>query len=117
MQREIFERLLNVYPVEYMEKVFQSEIIVTELGNTVALQKLTSELDLYISQRETVETLISHIIHHLCAIENVRQEFALTEDITFDNHSNFLSDAVEEVALRLDQLQLELSTPQYSAAS
>jgi hypothetical protein len=117
LQREIFERLLNVYPVERMERVFQSETFVTELGDTVALRKLASELDLHISQRETVETPISHIIRHLCVIEDVRQEFALTGDIMFDNHPNSLSDAAEEVALKLQQLQLEPSTPQYPAAS
>ncbi|KAL9122915.1 MAG: hypothetical protein Q9187_000527 [Circinaria calcarea] len=99
-------------PVRCLNSVHYLE----ELGQNLSQRKLASEADLESFERTTVEGMVTRIIGQLCAMDPARTQFQLGQGVTFDNHTNSLSDAAEEVQQYL-HIRTPRASPQPSSSS
>ncbi|KAF2182685.1 hypothetical protein K469DRAFT_636613 [Zopfia rhizophila CBS 207.26] len=74
-----------------LERHFTSLHTLEESGEAVRQRMMSSELDLHLFQRYTVEDHISSIIEHLYNNRELRRKFRLRGSVKFENHANTLS--------------------------
>ncbi|KAF2174662.1 hypothetical protein K469DRAFT_681013 [Zopfia rhizophila CBS 207.26] len=74
-----------------LERHFTSLHTLEESGEAVQQRMMSSELDLHLFQRYTVEDHISSIIEHLYNNRALRRKFRLRGSVKFENHANTLS--------------------------
>ncbi|OWY54920.1 metalloprotease [Alternaria alternata] len=85
---------------------FTSLHTLEETGEAVRRRMMSSELDLNLFQRHTVEDQVSLIIQGMHSDRRLRQKFGLQGSVNFENHANTLS---PEEQLEEDMEQLMVS--------
>ena len=73
------------------ERHFTSLHTLEESGEAIRRRMMSSELDLHLFQRSTVEDHVSLIIERLSEKLTLRQKFRLQGSVKFENHANTLS--------------------------
>jgi hypothetical protein len=73
------------------ERHFTSLHTLEETGEAVRRRMMSSELDLNVFQRHTVEDQVSLIIQGMHGDRRLRRKFALQGSVNFENHANTLS--------------------------
>ncbi|KAF2462948.1 uncharacterized protein BDR25DRAFT_338082 [Lindgomyces ingoldianus] len=73
------------------EQFFTSVHTLQESGDAVRQRMLSSELDLHLFQRSTVEDPVSLIVKQLYNSRALRRKFGLHGSISFENHANTLT--------------------------
>ncbi|OAL42629.1 hypothetical protein IQ07DRAFT_637603 [Pyrenochaeta sp. DS3sAY3a] len=73
------------------ERHFNSVHTLEEMGETVRERMMSSELDLHLYERITVEDHISAIVKQLYTNRRLRRKFRLQGAVKFENHANTLS--------------------------
>ncbi|RYN17076.1 hypothetical protein AA0114_g11730 [Alternaria tenuissima] len=73
------------------ERHFTSLHTLEETGEAVRRRMMSSELDLNVFQRHTVEDQVSLIIQGLHSDRRLRRKFGLQGSVNFENHANTLS--------------------------
>jgi hypothetical protein len=89
-----------------LERHFTSLHTLEESGEAIRQRMMSSELDLNLFQRYTVEDHISSIIKQLYNNPTLRRKFCLKGSVKFENHANTLS---LEWQLEEDMQQMSLS--------
>ncbi|KAF2257935.1 hypothetical protein CC78DRAFT_505484 [Lojkania enalia] len=74
-----------------LERHFTSLHTLEESGEAVRRRMMSSELDLHLFQRSTVEDHVSSIIERLHDDRTLRRKFGLQGSVRFENHANTLS--------------------------
>ncbi|KAA8617300.1 hypothetical protein PtrV1_10601 [Pyrenophora tritici-repentis] len=74
-----------------LERHFTSLHTLKESGEAIRRKMMSSELDLHLFQRTTVDDPVTSIIERLYDQKILRQEFGLKGSIQFENHANTLS--------------------------
>ncbi|RMZ87183.1 hypothetical protein DV736_g5591, partial [Chaetothyriales sp. CBS 134916] len=74
-----------------LERHFTSLHTLEESGEVIRRRMMSSELDLNLFQRYTVEDNVSSIIERLYKTRTLRQKFGLLGSVRFENHANTLS--------------------------
>jgi hypothetical protein len=74
-----------------LEQHFTSLHTLEESGDAFRKRMMSSELDLHLFQRDTIEDHISSIIKHPYDNRTLRPEFLLQGFVRFENHANTLS--------------------------
>ncbi|RYN85195.1 hypothetical protein AA0119_g13313, partial [Alternaria tenuissima] len=88
------------------ERHFTSLHTLEETGEAVQRRMMSSELDLNVFQRHTVEDQVSLIIQGMHSDRRLRRKFGLQGSVNFENHANTLS---PESQLEEDMEQLTVS--------
>ncbi|RYN15486.1 hypothetical protein AA0114_g12966 [Alternaria tenuissima] len=88
------------------ERHFTSLHTLEETGEAVRRRMMSSELDLNLFQRHTVEDQVSLIIQGMHSDPRLRRKFGLQGSVNFENHANTLS---PESQLEEDMEQLTVS--------
>ncbi|KAH8708410.1 hypothetical protein GQ44DRAFT_628179 [Phaeosphaeriaceae sp. PMI808] len=73
------------------ERHFTSLHTLEESGEAILRRMMSSELDLHLFQRSTVDDHVSSIIERLYDQQTLRQKFGLQGSVKFENHANTLS--------------------------
>ncbi|KAH7349238.1 hypothetical protein BKA66DRAFT_541640 [Pyrenochaeta sp. MPI-SDFR-AT-0127] len=73
------------------ERHFTSLHTLEETGEAVRRRMMSSELDLNVFQRHTVEDQVSLIVQRLHGDRGLRRKFGLQGSVNFENHANTLS--------------------------
>ncbi|KAH8704296.1 hypothetical protein GQ44DRAFT_743757 [Phaeosphaeriaceae sp. PMI808] len=73
------------------ERHFTSLHTLEESGEAILRRMMSSELDLHLFQRSTVDDHVSSIIERLYDQRTLRQKFGLQGSVKFENHANTLS--------------------------
>ncbi|OKL55242.1 hypothetical protein UA08_09486 [Talaromyces atroroseus] len=95
------------------ERHFTPLLAVRESGKEIRKRMHGSELDLGYFQRHTVESRVASVIEELYASPQLRRRFRLNGDVTFENHSNTLTDE-SRIVTDMSSLSLEQSMPRRS---
>ncbi|KAI5360345.1 hypothetical protein J4E82_011750, partial [Alternaria postmessia] len=74
-----------------LERHFTSVHTLSESGEAIQQRMMSSELDLHLFQRSTVEQPVSQIIKQMHTNPALRREFGLRGSVNFENHANTLS--------------------------
>ncbi|EOA85574.1 uncharacterized protein SETTUDRAFT_161868 [Exserohilum turcica Et28A] len=74
-----------------LERHFTSVHTLSESGETIQQRMMSSELDLHLFQRSTVEQPVSQIIKQMHNDRALRRKFGLRGSVNFENHANTLS--------------------------
>jgi hypothetical protein len=74
-----------------LERHFTSVHTLSESGETIQQRMMSSELDLHLFQRSTVEQPVSQIIKQMHDDRALRRKFGLRGSVNFENHANTLS--------------------------
>ncbi|RYN64987.1 hypothetical protein AA0119_g11514 [Alternaria tenuissima] len=74
-----------------LERHFTSVHTLSESGEAIQQRMMSSELDLHLFQRSTVEQPVSQIIKQMHTNPALRREFGLRGSVNFENHTNTLS--------------------------
>ncbi len=100
-QNDTWDEIYQFHVKAEFPRAFLPEIAVEAIGLDHAQRPIASEDDLRNIQRYTVETRVSDIIKHLKKLPGAFEQFNLGDDLTFENHTNTLSERHEEVAEEL----------------
>ncbi|KAF2843551.1 hypothetical protein M501DRAFT_926687 [Patellaria atrata CBS 101060] len=109
-QEAIWDDLMSLDFVS--ERHFTSVHTLTESGEAVRRRMLSSELDLNVFQRSTVEDPVSLIIKQMYNDRSLRRKFCLQGSISFENHANTLSTELLEEGM--EQTTLSGTQPRRS---
>ncbi|KAH8755333.1 hypothetical protein F5883DRAFT_570921 [Diaporthe sp. PMI_573] len=77
------------------ERHFTSLHTLEESGQAILRKMMSSELDLHLFQRSTVDDPVTSIIERLYDQRTLRQTFGLKGSVQFENHANTLSPETE----------------------
>ena len=110
-QNDTWDEIYQFHIKAEFPRAFLSEIAVEAIGLDHAQRPIASEDDLRNIQRYTVETRVSDIVKHLKKLPGAIEQFNLGDDLTFENHTNTLSERNEEVAEELAMEERNLVNP------
>ncbi|MCJ1267059.1 hypothetical protein MMC22_006944 [Lobaria immixta] len=112
--QSLFDEVCGFIPSagESYPRPFSPILYLEELKERICRRKLASEPDLQSYERMAVEDMVTDIIGWLCKINSARDRFGLGRGVTFENHTNSLSDTAEEV-----QEHLHIRTPPMRSSS
>ena len=107
LRQQAFNTAYNILhpPDSASLRSFSPLTYIQELGRKIQGRKIASEVDLRIYHSNFVEDFVTQIISILAENPQDGQKFSLGQGVTFENHTNTLSDFAEEV-----QAHLPLST-------
>jgi hypothetical protein len=78
-----------------LERHFTSLHTLIESGEAILRKMMSSELDLHLFQRSTVDDPVTSIIERLYDQRTLRRKFGLKGSVQFENHANTLSPETE----------------------
>lgn len=103
VQQEVFDTVYGVLhpPNDSSPRLFSPLLHIQELGDTMMGRKIASEADLRLFHSSAVENFVVNIVSVLARSPQCNRELRLGQGVTFENHTNTLSDLAEEVQAHL----------------
>ena len=97
--QKIFDRVSAIYhpQSEPAPTPFPESLFIKRLGDVVQKNQLISENDLRVHERTNMENMVTGVVDDIIKREGLRDDYDLDQGITFENHTNNLSDGAEEV--------------------
>lgn len=104
IQQEAFDRVYSVLhpPNDTSPRLFSPLLHIQELGRTLTGRKIASEGDLRLFHSPAVENFVANIISALASSPQCNCELGLGRGVTFENHTNTLSDRAEGVQAHVE---------------
>ena len=103
IQQEAFDAVYNVLhpPSDTSLRLFNPLLYIQELRHTILGRKIASEGDLRLYHNLAVENFVENISSVLASNPQYSQCLGFGQGITFENHTNTLSDLAEDVQAHL----------------